>query len=109
MNAEQRKICTNTTESSPERILDVDVPVQRNRAQIEYARRGAHHIECDPCVAETRPKDPVAQQVVHAGEGHHQRGDEEVSDGQRGQEEVADAAEAAIRVDGDADQDVAGH
>lgn len=87
----------------------MDVPIQGNGTEIQNAGSGAHDIECDPSVAEARPEDPVSEQIVDAREGHHQRGDEEVRDGQRGQEEVAYPAQAAVRVDGHADQDVPGH
>lgn len=51
----------NKQGSLPERILDVDVPVQGNCTQIEYASRGTHDVKGDPCVTESRPEDPVAQ------------------------------------------------
>jgi len=51
----------------------------------------------------------LTQQIVDTGEGHHQRGHKEVRNGQGGQEQVANATQTALRVDGQADQDVSGH
>lgn len=91
---------------SPKRILYVDVSIERNGAEVEDARGGAHDVEGDPRVTELRPEHPVLQQVVHHCERHHQARDEEIRDGQTGEEEVPDAPQAPVRVDGYADEDV---
>lgn len=94
--------------ASPERILDVYVTIERYGAQIQDRGSAAHNIEGDPDVAEPQPEDPVTEEIVDSGKGHHQPTDEEVGDGQGGQEEVADPPQPAVGVDRDAHQDVAG-
>lgn len=85
------------------------VSIERDGAKVEDARRRTHNVERHPCVAELRPEDPVTEEVVHAGERHHQWCNEKIRDGQRRKEEVAYSAEAAICIDGHADEDIAGH
>jgi len=70
----------------------MDVAVQRDGAQVQNGRSGAHHVECDPRVTELRSEHPVTQQIIHHSEGHHQAGHEEVRNGKRRQEQVADAS-----------------
>ena len=45
----------------PQWVLDVNISVQRDGAQVKYGRRGAHHVESDPRVAKLGPEYPVAQ------------------------------------------------
>jgi len=45
----------------PQWVLDVNVSVQRDGAQIKNGRSGAHHVESDPSVAKLGPEYPVAQ------------------------------------------------
>lgn len=91
----------------PQRVLDVDVAVQADGAEVEDGGRRTHDVEGDPRVTELCTEHPVAQKVVDYGKGHDERRDEEVGDGEGGEEEVADAAQSPVRVDGDAHQDVA--
>ena len=67
------------------------IPIERDRAEVEYRGGTAHDVKRHPRVAEAAAEDPVAEEVVNTGERHHQAADEEVGDGQRGQKEVADA------------------
>lgn len=76
--------------ASPEGILDVNVTVEGDGAQIEDRGSAAHNIESDPDVAEPQTEDPIAEEIVDPGKGHHQSTDEEIGDGERGQEEVSD-------------------
>lgn len=94
--------------ASPEGILDVYVTVERYGAQIQDRGSAAHNIEGDPDVAEPQSKDPVAEEIVDPGKGHHQPTDKEVGDGQGGQEEIADPPQPAVGVNRHADQNVAG-
>jgi hypothetical protein len=45
----------------PQWVLDVNVSVQRDGAQIKNGRSGAHNVESDPRVAKLGPEYPVAQ------------------------------------------------
>lgn len=90
----------------PQWVLNVDVPVQGDGAEVQDGRRGAHDVERDPRVAELSPEHPVAQQVIHHGKRHHQAGHEQICDGERCEEQVADASQGAVRVDGNTHQDV---
>lgn len=70
----------------------MDVAVQADGAEVEDGSCRAHDIERYPRVTELCTEHPVAKQVVDYGEGHDERRDEEVGDGEGGQEEVSDAA-----------------
>lgn len=59
--------------SVPQRVLDVDESVQTYGAQIENGRRGTHHVERDPRVAELRAEHPVAHDVVGDRKSHDKR------------------------------------
>lgn len=85
----------------------MDVSVKGDGAEVEDGRRRAHDVEGDPRVAELSAERPVAEQVVDAGERHHQGGDERVGDGQRGEEQVADLPQPPVREDGGAHQRIA--
>lgn len=62
-----------TTQSDlPQGVLDVYVAVHRDGAQVQYARRRAHNVEGDPRIAEFSSEYPIAEQIVNAGECHHQ-------------------------------------
>ena len=54
-----------------ERVLDVDVSVEGDGAQVDDARRRAHHVRRDPHLAEGFAQHPGVQ-VVHECERHHQ-------------------------------------
>ena len=85
-----------------------DLPVHGNGAQIENGRSRAHDIKGDPDVAELFAKDPETLQVVGHGKHHDKASDKQVGYGQRNDEQIAHFPQRAIRVDGDAHQDVAG-
>lgn len=85
----------------------MNVSVQRYGAQVEYGRRGAHHVYGRPYVAKLGTEHPVALQIVDQGERHDQRANEQVCDGQRGEEQVADPPQTPVRVNGHAHQHVA--
>lgn len=58
----------------------MDVSIERDGTQVQDAGRGAHHVERHPGVAELGPEHPIAEQIVHSGESHHQRGHEQIGD-----------------------------
>jgi len=45
----------------PQWVLDVNVSVQRDGAQIKNGRSGAHHVKSDPRVTKLGPEYPVTQ------------------------------------------------
>jgi len=59
----------------------MNVSVKRNGTQIEYGRCGAHHVDCDPYVAELGAKHPITSQVVDKRKRHDQGANEQVGDG----------------------------
>lgn len=59
--------------SVPQRVLDVDKPVQTYSAQVENGGRGTHHVKRDPRVAKLRAEHPIAHDVVGDSESHDQR------------------------------------
>lgn len=59
----------------------MNISVERNGAQVEYRRGGAHHIYGSPYVTELGTKHPVALQVVDQRERHDQCAHKQVSDG----------------------------
>lgn len=64
----------------PERILYMNVTIERNCAKIQNRGSAAHNVEGDPGVAKTRTKHPIAKKIVHPGKGHYQTTDEQVGD-----------------------------
>lgn len=54
-------------------------------------------------------KDPVAHYLVGEREGHDDKAEEKVRDGERSDEPVLDVLERLLRRDGDDDQHVAHH
>lgn len=91
----------------PEGILDVDISVEADGAEVKDGCGRTHYVEGDPGITELCAEDPVAEEVIDHSEGHDQSGDEEVGYSQRRQEEVPDPPEAAVCVYSHAHQDVA--
>lgn len=58
----------------------MDIPIQRNRTEVQYRCSAAHHVERDPSIAEAWPEHPVTQEIVNSRERHHQAADEQVRD-----------------------------
>lgn len=70
----------------PERVLYVNVTIERDCAKIQNRGSAAHNVESDPGVAESRSKHPIAKKIVHPGECHNQTTDEQVGYSEGGQE-----------------------
>lgn len=84
-------IVYSATMCSPQRVLDVNVSVERYGTQVQYWRGGAHDVYGGPYVAEFRAEYPIAQQIVDQRKCHDQRTDKQVGDGQRGEEKVSNS------------------
>ena len=92
-----------------QRVLDVDVAVQRDGAQVQDAGRAAEHVKRDPHVAELGAERPVLEQVVGERERHDGAGQRHVGHAQRYDVQVADLAQVAVGEHGHADEHVARH
>ena len=53
-----------------QRVLDMNVSVEADGAEVDDRRCGAHHVGADPDLAENLAEFPSGQ-VVQDGEGHH--------------------------------------
>ena len=86
---------------------DGPVAVERDGDQVEDRRGAADDVEGHPGVAELAAEEPAGADLLHGGERHDERGDEEVGNGQRRDEVVGDRAQVPLDADRRYHEDVA--
>jgi len=91
------------------RLRDGPVPVQRDRAQVQYGRGAAQHVARQPQLAHDAAEQPHARHVVNDVQRQHANGHRQVGHGQRHDEYVGHRTEGRVLDHAHDDQYVAEH